>query len=272
MIEFLDNSKLILGNIKELRKIIKEMKECIRMKQTSVLTEEKELALDKKIDTLDITFDKICHAVKDAIKSTQEETNKLEKNGELTKEEIEIRKVHTYKYYKELSDAVYSYRNLKSEYKTKEKDLLKQAFQIVNPNVSEAELDKIVECSDSEASLNTAFSLGTHSGQQMLKQAKYRRKKIDNIVENINKLVALIDEIDEMVHKNTKVVDEIVVNVTAAEMNTKQANKELESALAYQRKLNIIKRIAVGVVILIVIVLILFMASKSNTTYVYNRP
>lgn len=271
MIEFLDNSRLILANIKELRKIIKEMKECIRMKQTSVLTEEKELALDNKIDTLDTNFDKICHVIKDAIKSTQEETNRLQKDGELSKEEIEMRNVHTYKYYKELSDAVYSYRNLKSEYKTKEKDLLKQAFQIVNPKASDAELDKIVECSDSEASLSKAFSLGTNSGQQMLKQAKYRRKKIDSIVENINKLVALIEEIDEVVHKNTKVVDEIVVNVTAAEMNTKQANKELESALAYQRKLNIIKRIVLGIVVLLVIVFIVFFVSKSNTTYVYNK-
>jgi t-SNARE complex subunit (syntaxin) len=271
MIEFLDNSKLILASIKELRKIIEEMKEYIRMKHTSVLSEDKEEALDKKIDLLDNKFYKICEVVRDAIKTTKEETARLYKDGEITKEEEKMRKVHAYKYYKELSDAIYAHRNLKTEYKTKEKDLLKKTYQIVNPKATEAELDKIMESADSEGVMGIAFSTGTQSGQQMLKQAKYRRKRIDDIVENIKKLIALIEEIDELVHKESKTIDDIVVNVTAAEMNTKQANKELESALVYQRKLNFLKRIGVVILILFFVLVLLFFAARNRPQNVYIK-
>lgn len=269
MREFLDNSRLILTNIKELRKTVEEMKECIRMKHTSVLTEDKEMELDERMERLDAEFDKMCYLIKEAIKTTKKETSRLEKNEEISKEEVEMRNVHTYKYYKELSDAIYSYRNLKSDYKNKEKDLLKQAYQIVNPKATEGEIEKIVE-TEGDGQLGTAFSLGTASGQNMLKQAKYRRKKIDGIVESISKLVALIDEIDKMVNKEDKEIDQIVVHVTTAEMNTKQANKELESALAYQRKLNTLKRTVLVIFVILVIILLFFFISKNGTTNVYT--
>lgn len=266
MKEFLESSTHILKRVRELRKITKEIEEAIRMKQTSVLAEDKELALDRRMDYLDTSFDETCHEIKDAIKSTREETDRLTTSGDLSKEELEVRNMHIYKYYKELSDAIFAYRNLKSEYKNREKELLKQAFQIVNPKASDADIEKTIENPDSEMSAGSAFSLGTNSGQQILKQAKYRRKKIDKIVETIGRLIALIDEIDELVHKNTKVVDEVVVNVTKAEMNTRQANKELESALIYQRRLNFVKRLVFALVIVAIFVVLLVLVIKNGSS------
>jgi len=242
MEEFLDNSRRTLKRIAELGSIVKEMEESIRMKQTSVLTEDKETVLDHKMDELDEKFDKLCHEIKGAISDTQAETKKLEKEQEISKEEADMRGVHVHKYLKELSDAVLAYRNLKSEFKNKEKDLLKQAYQIVHPKVTDDELDKLAEGNDMDDKLSGAFSTGTASGQQMYNRAKERGRRIGMIVKDVNKLVALINELADLVGSNTKIVDEIVVHVTKAEMNTRQANRELEEALEYQRKINFIKR------------------------------
>lgn len=252
--EFLDKSRRTLNTIHELNNIVKEIEECIRMKQTSVLSEDKEKILDNKMDELDEKFDTLCHEIKETIATTQEETERLQKQGELVKEEVEMREVHVYKYYKGLSDAVMSYRNLKSDFKNKEKDLLKQAYQIVHPKATDEELDRIIESSDGESSLASAFGSGTVSGQQMVDHAMDRAKRIATISQTIAKLVATIKELSTIVNKNTKVIDDIVINVTKAEMNTRAANKELEAAIEYQKKINMIKRI----IALIFIVLIIF--------------
>lgn len=74
-----------------------------------------------------------------------------------------------------------------------------------------------------------------------------------------------------MVHKEGEDVDQIVVNVTAVEMNTKLANKELESALAYQREINIIKRTPVGIAILAILVLVLFLHVSKGEQRIFTK-
>ncbi|KAM0681226.1 hypothetical protein GINT2_000424 [Glugoides intestinalis] len=274
MKEFLDNSTLIFANIKELKRLVDEIEEFIRLKQTSVLTEDKEEALNGKLEHLDRNFDTVCKTTKDAIRDAQKKTTALVAQGELSKEEIEMRNLHIYKYCKDFSDAIYCYRNLKSAYNSREKELLAQAYKIVNPKASDEEIDKIVEDVDCETTLSTPFSVGADGSQQMLKQAKTRRKNIINVVTKINKLVALIEEIDEVVNNNIKIVDEIVVNVTTAEVNTMQANKELEVALATRRRLNSIKRFLLGVFMFIVGLFIVYwlLFARRRQAYYYQRP
>lgn len=260
---FLDNSKGILRNIDELKTIVANMDEYIRLKQTSVLPEDKETALDGKMDGLDGKFDTICVSIKDAIETAQNETRQLEKDEEISKEEVELRNVHIYKYFKELTKAVYSYRNLKSEFKNKEGELLRQAYQVMHPQATEEELNELGEGEDCDEKLGAVFATGTAGGQEMLKKAKYRRKRIEKIVTAVNRLIVLIQEIDELVKKNTRVVDEIVVHVTKAEMHTRQANRELEEALEYQRRLNFIKRMVLLVVVILVVVMLTMLTATS---------
>lgn len=262
MNSFLENSTLIFANIAELKKIVKSMGEYISLKQTSVMTEDQESVVDGKIEELDMKFDKICISIKNAIKLAQEETNKLDKENAIDKSEVEMRNLHSHKFYKELKQTIFNYRNLKSEFKNKEKDLLKQAYQIVNPKANDESLEKILSEPDSDNALNSAFSLGGNSAKQMLQTAKNRRKKIDKIIEIINRLVSLIEEIDNIVKANTAVVDEIVINMTQSEKHTAQANKELEQSLVYQRRINFIKKCLLGIVCFAAIVILIYVSSN----------
>lgn len=260
MKEFLDNSTLIFSDIKSLNKIVDELSILIKKKQTTMQAEDVEEALDLKIDALDEMFEKKCDEIKRAIRETQEKTRELSKRGEISAQEVEMRNSHTFKYYKELSTAVHNYRNLKSDYKNTEKELLRQAYEIANPKASPEEIEKIIEGKEGSEALEGAFALGTAGSQKMLKQAKQRQKTIENIVKIITRLVTIIKEIDIAVRETGKYVDEIVINVTAAEVNTREANKELESALATRRKINRFKRMLfmgflffVGIILLIMV-------------------
>jgi t-SNARE complex subunit (syntaxin) len=271
MESFLENSKLIFANIETLRKLVKSSQQYTSLKQTSVMTEDQEAVVDRKIEELDINFDKICGAIKDAIHAAQEETNRLEKEDMIDKAELEMRNLHIHKFFKELKQTIFTYRNSKSDFKNKEKDLLKQAYQIVNPKANENEIEKILNEPDSDTALSSAFSLGGNSAKKMLETAKNRRKKIDRIVVIINRLVALIEEIDNMVKSNATVVDDIVINMTQSEKHTAQANKELERSLVYQRRINFIKKLALGLFGLLILGLILWFGVSSALSSNYLR-
>lgn len=271
MESFLENSKLIFANIETLRKLVKSSQQYTSLKQTSVMTEDQEAVVDRKIEELDINFDKICGAIKDAIHAAQEETNRLEKEDMIDKAELEMRNLHIHKFFKELKQTIFTYRNSKSDFKNKEKDLLKQAYQIVNPKANENEIEKILNEPDSDTALSSAFSLGGNSAKKMLETAKNRRKKIDRIVVIINRLVALIEEIDNMVKSNATVVDDIVINMTQSEKHTAQANKELERSLVYQRRINFIKKLALGLFGLLIFGLILWFGVSSALSSNYLR-
>lgn len=272
MKEFLNNSTLVFKNIQKLKEMTEKMEKYILLKQNSVMDDAKEEALESQIDRLDSDFDIMSESIKEEIKRCQEETNKLAKNG-MSKGEIDLRNTHIFKHSKELTEAITQYRNVKCEYKNKEKEMLKKAYQIVNPKVSDSELEKLAEDKDFDSGMGTAFSLGSKSAQQIMIQAKNRKKKLEKIVDVINKLVQLIEEIDALVKNNTKVVDDIVVNMTEAEVNTAEANKQLESALIYQRRVNFIKKVFFAISLccagLVLIWLILrFFPNNRNVVYV----
>lgn len=270
---FLNNSSLVFKNILKLKEMTKKMEEYTLLKQNSVMDDAKEEALEDQIDRLDSDFDTMSESIKEEIKRSQAETNKLAKNG-MGHEEIDLRNTHTFKHSKELTKVIAQYRNVKCEYKNKEKERLKKAYQIVNPKVSDSELEKLTEDKDFDSSMSTAFSLGSRSAQQIMMQAKNRRKKLEKIVDVINKLVSLIEEIDTLVKSNTKVVDDIVVHMTEAEVNTAEANKQLESALLYQRRVNFFKKVLLGIVLVFVALVLLWLVFRfgsNNDNVVYFR-
>lgn len=223
------------------------------------MTDEQENILDAKIEQLNNDFSYNCQVVKDKIKESQAEINQLKAAKKITKEEEDVRSVHIYKYYTELSNAIKAYRNLNSDFKNKEKEMLKQQYQIVNPKATEADLKKIFD--DDSAELESAFSLGGASSKKMLQSAKTRSNKINKIVEKVNKLVELIEEVDNIVKSNTNVINETVINMDAAEQNTKQTNAELEAALVYQRRINFFKKLVLGVVGFFMLLLVLYFGS-----------
>lgn len=271
MKEFLNNSTLVFKNIHKLKEMTGKMEKYILLKQNSVMDDAKEEALENQIDRLDSDFDTVSESIKEEIKRSQEETNKLAKNG-MDQREIGMRNTHIFKHSRDLTEAITQYRNIKCEYKNKEKEMLKKAYQIVNPKVSDSDLEKLSEDKDFDSSMGTAFSLGSKSAQQIMIQAKNRKQKLEKIVEVINKLVSLIEEIDALVKSNTKVVDDIVVHMTEAEVNTAEANKQLESALLYQRRVNFFKKVFLVIVLVFIGLVLLwivirFGANRNSGTY-----
>lgn len=237
------------------------MEKFMALKTTSVLDEEKEKALENKIDRLDFDFNAIYEVIKSEIERNQKETDKLEKEG-CKKVQIEIRRSHIYKHSNDLTRIIGEYKSLQCENRNKEKEILERAYQVVNPSMGKKQIEKFAKKGSLQGVGNTPFSVRSKSSQEVLEHANNRKRRVDKIVKSIVRLTALIDEIDQIVNSNTKYVDEIGENMVKSEMNTEQTNKELDAALEYQRRVNFLKKVLTFVAIGIVIVVILYVALR----------
>lgn len=257
MRDFLQNSKEISGNIKKLDAYSAEIFKCVTLKQDSVLTEEEEKDLDKRIETLDEMFNALCKKIKAAIKMNENETLDLKmKKG--NKSVVETRELCTYRNWNDLSKALRKHQDVQCTYKDKEFSKLKELYLAANPEATEKDFEKLADKTQGEALLASALALGSHTAQSVLIQAKNRKMNIEKIVERIDVLVQLLVDIDRIVKKNTNVIDQISINITSAEMHTTQATRELTSALAYERRTMWIKRLLFWLVFICLAVFIVF--------------
>lgn len=264
MREFLESAGEIEKNIETLRKYTNDLKRFLRIKQSTILREEEESELERKISATNDLVKEVGDKTRAQIRKNQEKTIELIKKNE-RKSYIAMREQRTTMHAKSLSEALKDFRNLQAEHSAREKEKLKETFMIAKPNATEEELEALEDREEGDALLASVFALGSHSAQGVLIQAKNRKKKIDEIASLINTLVSLIDEIDKMVRKQSPAVDHITVNMTSAEAHTAEANRQLESALGYQRAINRWKKILLfGLFIILVIAILIFFPAIRN--------
>jgi len=255
MRDFLETAMDVSKEIKDLDERVEKYRKLILEKQTKILNREDEYELNNKIEALNIKINSRSEKIKSAIKRNKEETLYL-KGTNMGRDIISIRELHTFGHGKELSSVLGKYQDIQYKYKRREKERVKEAYLIANPKAGQKELDELMYGKDGETVLASAFALGSHSAKGILDEAKDRMKRIDKIVESINTIVSLINEIDKIVKMESSVVDNISINMTSAEVHTSQANKELNSALRYQRRVMFLKRLFFGFFIVLLALLL----------------
>lgn len=260
MRKFLELSAETSDKIKKLDGYVDEFKSYTLSKQNSVLTDKEEQKVDNKLKAIDKIVMFLSSEIKIDIEKQQEETRKMAKfiknnpgaNG-ISVSEVEMRELHTFKHGNDLSKALRNYQNMQCSYKESEKDRLKEIYLVANPEATEEDIKNLNDESKCESLLASAFALGSHSAKGILEEANNRKAKIEQIVKLINSLVTLIDEIDNTVRKNGKIIDKISLSVASSDTNTSHANSELRKALAYERKAMYIKRIIAAIIVICIV-------------------
>lgn len=250
--EFLNSSKEISEKIRRLREYTDKLQQYTLTKQNSVLSSAEESALDSKIDTVNDLFTNTSSEVKEMVHKNQRKIIHLV-NEHAPENTIELMKLHTFRHARDLSDAVRGYQNIQHDYKERERATLRETYLVANPQASDQDLERLTSTDEGESLLASSFALGSHTARGMLSEAKNRKQKIDRIVQLITTLVQLIEDLDTMVRDQASVTDNIATHMSIAEEHTTQTNKELTSALKYEKRAMRIKRILFFIFIIIIV-------------------
>ncbi|KAF7683565.1 Syntaxin-2 [Astathelohania contejeani] len=259
MESFLNDARILSRKISTLNEYTEKVKKLNTKKCQSVLTEEEENSMNAQVAALNDMFKDLSREIKEQLKAIYEQNESIRGTNEFL---YQTRNSHCKALTNKLADAVNLYRGTQVEHNQQEKTMLRSQYMIAKPNATEEELDKLVNGEEGEAMLKSAFALGSHSAQRILKRAQNRNKSIRNIVASINELCEMMEDLHEMVKASHAVVDRIEIKVSSAVTSTEQANRELESGLRYQRNIMRIKRIIVGIVSCVIAVIIIWLLLK----------
>ena len=258
---FLTSSKKVRSDLNHLETYISELDRNMKIKQNSILSKNEEENLDMRINAIVTTFTDLSDDIKIRLQETRKETEKITKKIE-NRHLIDLRESHTLGQSKKLSELMKRFQDVQYNCKKREKEKMKENFLIACPDATEEQLNDLDDPEKAAATLEAAFALGSKSSQGILLEAKSRKMKIDQIVENMNKIIALIEEIDKLVNSNTSVTDELVIKMDESLANTDGVITELTSARVYQERANWYARFftIIGFIVFFLIALTIYRA------------
>lgn len=248
MNKFLAKCNLIEDEITKLQDYIDKMRYYSNYKSNSVLSDKDEKKLDNKIHILNGFFKKTSHKVKEELREIHEENKKLdiEEDEFVFNTRNDRWEIMT----RELSETIEMYRVEQLEHSKEEKKRLKSQFLISKPDATDEELNELLQSDSGEKMIRKEFSCGSKSSKNLLKKASDRNKNINKILESITELVALIEELDEMIRNSGKLIEKIEIDIDVTKKTVKQAKKDLVKARTYQQASMYIKYILIGIIFL----------------------
>ncbi|ORD98780.1 hypothetical protein A0H76_1932 [Hepatospora eriocheir] len=260
--DFLIQADKHRNNIKKMRELIEGLERRLKHKQNSVLSSEAEKKENNKIDTLMDLISGKGEETKEWIENSKEEINELKETNE-NQNNISLKENAVLSISKNLSNQYKKFQSIQYQYKHKEKEMMKETYLIACPDATDEQLNALNNTEQAEAILESAFALGSNSAKSILGEAKTRKKRIDKLVEKINKLIILIDEIDKIVKSNDEVVDNLVLTMDNIERNTGEATGELRQARIYQDRTNAWKRIIFYIFFFLAVIIFIAIGGSS---------
>jgi len=132
---------------------------------------------------------------------------------------------------KKLSDAQYSIRQ---KYKLQ----MERQYKIVNPRATKEDIARLGDGEDGMQQIFTSAAKG--EARKNLQQLQDRQKDVKKIEKNMTELLALFQELQNMVIEQGEIINKIEYNIDTIEGYTEKAAKQLTEAVAskknYQKK------------------------------------
>lgn len=87
---------------------------------------------------------------------------------------------------------------------------------------------------------------GSKNMKKQIKKSKQRQKNLNEIFQNIQILVDILADIKNIVNSNKETVDFIEIHIEKSVVLSKDGAKNLDDALTYQKRINMIKKFLYG--------------------------
>lgn len=259
--EFLQAVKEIDTVIEQIKENKNNMEIHLKTKQTSILSADEEEVLEKEIEIISEQVQEYSAKAKDDLRAFQAETARMaEKNDNVGT--IKLRETHALRMGKEFMAALREFQNLQSMFCEREKERLKESLLVVKPDATDEELEMVSNKDQGGKLLDSVYSLGSYSAKKSWNEASRREKYLDRIYKTAKSIVQMIEEVNAITHKQRASVEKISLHMTEADVHAQEATRQLESALAYEKKVKWIKRILFGILIIIIIVVVLIVFGR----------
>jgi len=153
------------------------------------------------------------------------------------------------------------YNNQQVDYRDRSKDLLKRRCRIVNADISEDEIETMLDEGKTQM-FNASILEDTTKAREQLNELKDRHNEFLKLENSIREVYELFMELSQMVEQQGESINRIEALVEDAGERVHSGKEEIVQAHVYQTKARK-KKFIIAVILIVIIVLVIVIATSS---------
>jgi len=173
--------------------------------------------------------------------------------------EMRLRRTQIAAHSRRFYDLWTEYNNQQLEYKDRSKDLLKRRCKIVNENLTDEEIETMLEEGKTQM-FNASILDDTTKAREQLNELKDRHDEFIKLERSIREVAEMFRELEGLIAQQGDLVNNIAHNVEQATEKVEKGRKQLSDAERHQRsarRKKVICAIIIFVAVLIILLIIL---------------
>ncbi|CAB3400831.1 unnamed protein product [Caenorhabditis bovis] len=173
--------------------------------------------------------------------------------------EVKIRKNQIDLLKKKMSDLIYLFNDTHSDYRSRVSVRVRRQLQTVGKNLTDDDIEKIIENSGSEQLFFGEVNLLTVSNRAAMEDVKQRRNEIVELENNISILQDIFLDMQHLTEVQGEMVENIENNVENTKAHVDQGAKNVKTAVEY-KKSAMRKKICVAAILIIIVLILIIVA------------
>mmetsp|Transcript_610 Transcript_610/g.879 ORF Transcript_610/g.879 Transcript_610/m.879 type:complete len:293 (+) Transcript_610:27-905(+) len=263
MTDFFQDVGKIKSWLSSFRHNIASIEEIYGQFVTSVTNDQAKETADQLDDLIDET-NSLTHKVRDALKKMESE-NKTQGESSESRIRVNMHNTLTVKFL----DLMTQYQEAQRSYKDKNTDKLRRQFRIVNPEMTNEEIEKAIESGETRNVFAAKITQAKYQqeAEDALNYVQNKHKQIKKLESSINELHQLFVDMAVLVEAQGELVNQIEKNVGDAVVYTEKGVQQLKKANEYQRssrKKMCCLMICLMIIIMVVVIPIALQAGSSD--------
>ena len=253
-------------NVDDLRRsitIIGQKLEQVRSNHNILLTKPRNDALQQETDQLIQQIKVQALKINNTLKKMAEELSHMEASQQRNQTDVRIKRAQYNTLVKQFRDTMYEYNTLTEEYRTKSKDRIRRQLELANREVTEDQLEEILDNPDTNI-FTQDILVDSAQWQQALSEIQARNQELRILQTTMQELYEMFLTMATLVEEQGEAIDRIEDNVNAAADHVQRGTHAVRTAVPYarrNRKLTFaIVCIIVGVVLVVIVIVAIIIA------------
>lgn len=260
MQEFFSYVNDIKEKMNTIRRNTRNIKELANELVEKPFGEEAAAKKSKELNQLITVTNSTADRIRNMLKSMKESNVKFINSHSKTDPLVRIRTNMHGTLCKNFTDLMRAYNDVQTEYQNNAKEKLSRQCKYVNPDLSEEEIDKIVESGDAQVFKDGLMEVNMQEkATQALAYVENKHNDIVRLTESVKELHQLFVDLATLVDNQDELIDDIEMNCHKASEYVEKGVENLHKANVLQKKSR--KKMCCLIVLIVVIVVVVVVLS-----------
>lgn len=260
MQEFFSYVNDIKEKMNTIRRNTRNIKELANELVEKPFGEEAAAKKSKELNQLITVTNSTADRIRNMLKAMKESNVKFINSHSKTDPLVRIRTNMHGTLCKNFTDLMRAYNDVQTEYQSNAKEKLSRQCKYVNPDLSEEEIDKIVESGDAQVFKDGLMEINMQEkATQALAYVENKHNDIVRLTESVKELHQLFVDLATLVDNQDELIDDIEMNCHKASEYVEKGVENLHKANVLQKKSR--KKMCCLIVLIIIIVVVVVVLS-----------